>query len=109
GRHRGRRLGLVRRATAVTPGRYLEAALRRAGVDVVVADRIDWALLAGVEAVVVVESLLPPFPIVGDNPGTPVLFWAHHGEHHTAMHRRLVRRYRADAVLLAHSWHLAHH
>jgi hypothetical protein len=37
-----------------------------------------------------------------------VLFWAHHGEHHLAANLRLTRRYRVDAVLLAHSWHLAH-
>ncbi len=108
-RHRGRRLGLVRRPTATTPARYLEAGLRRAGVDLVVTARIDWTRLTDTEAVVIVESMLPAFPEIGDNPGIPVLFWAHHGEHHTAMHRRLVRRYRADAVLLAHSWHLAHH
>jgi hypothetical protein len=37
-----------------------------------------------------------------------VLLWAHHGEHHTDTQVRLVRHYGADAVLLAHSWHLAH-
>lgn len=108
GRHAGLRLGLVHRSTSTSPARYLTAALGRAGVDVVALEALDWARLAGVDAVVVVESPLPAFVVSGANPGVPVLLWAHHGEHHTAMHLRLVDRYGVDAVLLAHSWHLAH-
>lgn len=110
GRHRGRRVGLCVRRTERTPGRYLEAALHRAGVDVVrLQDRIDWTVLPDdLDAVVIVESPLPAPEVVGTSPGVPVLFWVHHGEHHVDLNVRLAQRYDADVVLLAHSWHLAH-
>jgi hypothetical protein len=38
----------------------------------------------------------------------PVVFWVHHGEHHLEGNVRLSRRYQADVVALAHSWHLAY-
>jgi hypothetical protein len=111
GRYSGRKMVLAYRRTETTPGRYLEVALERAGFEVRhVNDRLDWADVdAATEFVVFVESPHPAIEVVGTNPGIPVLFWAHHGDHSTDTHVRLTRRYGAHAVLLAHSWHLAHH
>lgn len=108
-RWQGTSIALAYRRTASNPGRYLEAALQRAGVHVTsYVDRVDFDVLAdGTAAVVFVESPYPPLDVSGEPP-CPVLFWVHHGEHHLAANLRLARRYRADAVLLAHSWHLAH-
>ena len=110
GRHAGRKIALVYRHTSTSPGRYLATALERSGADVVLFDgRLDWAdVAADTAAVVFVESPYPAMEITGSNPGIPVLFWVHHGEHHLNANLRLVDRYGADAVLLAHSWHLAH-
>lgn len=110
GRHRNVRIAVAYRRTVTSPGRYLEAALRRAGADVVTVEKtIDWDLLDdGLTALVIVESPYPAMEVHGTNPGVPVLFWVHHGEHHLDANLRLASRYRADAVLLAHSWHLAH-
>jgi hypothetical protein len=66
------------------------------------------AIDPGTAAVVFVESPYPALEVAGTNPGVPVLLWAHHGEHHTDAHLRLIARYGVDAILLAHSWHLAH-
>ena len=109
GRWQGTRVAVAYRRTASNPGRYLEAALQRAGVEVTsYVDRVDFDALAdGTTAVVFVESPYPPLDVAGE-PSCPVLFWVHHGEHHLAANLRLARRYRTDAVLLAHSWHLAH-
>ena len=97
------------RKTERNPGRYLEAALRRAGLDVVRTEIIDWDRIPpSARALVVVESPLPALAVRGTNPGVPVVLWAHHGEHHIDANIRLQRRYRAGLVLLAHSWHLAH-
>jgi hypothetical protein len=97
------------RNTGRNPGRYLHSALLDSGVEVTHWERIDWERLPeGTDAVVVVESPLPPLPVAGTNPGVPVLFWVHHGEHHLYTNLRLQRRYGAHLVLLAHSWHLAH-
>lgn len=108
-RWQGTRIALAYRRTLSNPGRYLEAALVRAGVDVSLhVDRVDLdALPDGTAAVVFVESPYPPLEVSGE-PSCPVLFWVHHGEHHLAANLRLAHRYRAEAVLLAHSWHLAH-
>ncbi len=104
-----RRVAVAYRRTRSSPGRYLEAALRREGHTVIEVDEvIDWESLGGVDALLVVESLLPRIESFGVNPGIPVLYWVHHGEHHLAANLRLARHYQADAVLLAHSWHLAH-
>jgi hypothetical protein len=110
GRHSGTVVVIAYRETATTPGRYLREALERAGVDVRhVGDRLDWASVGeDVAFVLFVESPYPAIGVVGENPGIPVLLWAHHGEHHTGAHLRLIRRYGVHAVLLAHSWHLAH-
>ncbi len=93
-----------------SPGRFLASALRRAGIRVSVADSVDWSGSAGqANAVVIVESPYPQLQVTGTRKsGVPVLFWVHHGEHHLAANLRLVDRYGADAVLLAHSWHLGH-
>ncbi|HLT97905.1 MAG TPA: glycosyltransferase [Acidimicrobiia bacterium] len=109
GRHRGRRLVLLYRHTPTTPGRYLHAALERAGVEVhAPGPHVEGEDAAGYDGVVVVESPYPP-PSIGDpRPDIPVLFWVHHGEHHLGANLRLVDRLRPDAILLAHSWHLAH-
>jgi hypothetical protein len=106
GRHRHRRLVLAFRSTPSSPGHYLARALTRAGVEVRVVDRVDLADHHDVDAIVVVESPTPPIEFVGSS-STPVVFWVHHGEHHIDGNVRLARRYGADLVLLAHSWHLA--
>jgi hypothetical protein len=82
----------------------------RAGIAVDLhTDEIDWRIIpADTNAVVFVEGPYPALTVKGRNPGIPVLFWAHHGEHHIPTNLRLVERYGAHAVLLAHSWHLAH-
>ena len=111
GRHRGISLSLVFHRTATTPAQYLETAAQRAGIEVNVHDgKLDWATVdSDCAAVVIVESPYPPIDIEGENAnGIPVLYWVHHGEHHLSANLRLADAYRADAVLLAHSWHLAH-
>lgn len=111
GRHTGRTVVLCARLTSTNPSRYLRAALERAGVTVVALDGVlDWdAVPADADGVVVVESPWPAMEVRGRRPsGVPLLFWVHHGEHHLPVNLRLARRYGADGVLLAHSWHLAH-
>lgn len=108
-RYRGDRVVICYRKTATNPGRYVEAALERSGLEVrVEVDRID---LSGVDPatrfVLFVESPYPALEVSGHT-DVPVLFWVHHGEHHLSANLRLADRYQADAVLLAHSWHLAH-
>ncbi|MDJ0498484.1 MAG: glycosyltransferase [Acidimicrobiia bacterium] len=110
-RHRGSSLALVFHRTTTTPAQYLEQAAQRAGIDVTVHDgKLDWTTVAAdTDAVVFVESPYPPIEVEGSNiHGIPVLYWVHHGEHHLAANLRLTDTYQADAVLLAHSWHLAH-
>lgn len=110
GRHRGVRIALAYRKTDSNPGRYLEAALLRAGIHVdVYTDRIDFdELHPGTTAVVFVEAPYPALSVRGETPDIPIAFWVHHGEHRLATNLRLASRYRADLILLAHSWHLAH-
>ena len=110
GRYRDLRIALCFRKTDTNPGKYLEAAMVRAGITVDLhTDEIDWnAVPTATDAVVFVEGPYPALTVMGTNPGIPVLFWVHHGEHHVATNLRLVDRYGAHAVLLAHSWHLAH-
>lgn len=110
GRHAGRKLVIAYRSTPTTPARYLHAALERAGIDVThVSDTLDWDTVdPDNAAVVIVESPYPALEATGAPKGIPTLLWAHHGEHRTDAHLRLVSRYGVDAVLLAHSWHLAH-
>lgn len=108
GRHRGRRVALCFRSTPAGPAHRLRAALERAGVEVVVGERIDFSDLPEVDLVLIVESPTPPIEMVGENPGIPVIFWVHHGEHHLDGNLRLAAAYGVDLVLLAHSWHLAY-
>lgn len=109
-RHSHLRIAMCYRKTDTNPGKYLEAAMTRAGIKVDLhTDGIDWRVIpADTTAVVFVEGPYPALTIRGENPGIPVVFWVHHGEHHVPTNLRLVDRYGADAVLLAHSWHLAH-
>lgn len=110
GRHAGTRLALCYRKTDSNPGKYLEAALERAGITVDLhIDSIDFDHLApGTNGVIFVEGPYPAIDVSGTTPDVPIVFWAHHGEHHLFANLRLAERYRADAVLLAHSWHMAH-
>lgn len=110
-RHRGRHVVVAARVTPTNPSRYLIEALERSGARVTVMDgTLDWeGLSEDADGVVVVESPYPALEEIGVRPASvPVLFWVHHGEHHLPANLRLASRYGADAVLLAHSWHLAH-
>lgn len=100
---------IVYRKTDRNPGRYVESALRRRGFETTHAESLMWdSVPARALGVVVVESPLPALPVSGTNPGIPVVFWVHHGEHHLPANVRLQRHYGAHAVALAHSWHLAY-
>lgn len=109
GRHEGSLIVLCYRKTRTNPGRYLEAALVRSGMQVrVETDHIDLSSVdPSARFVLFVESPYPAIEVTGSTE-VPILFWAHHGEHHIQANLRLANRYQADAVLLAHSWHLAH-
>lgn len=106
--HAGKRVVLCYRKSEINPGRYLEEALRRAGVQLrVETESIDLDTVTDdTDAVVFVEAPYPALQVTGST-GVPTLFWFHHGEHHLHANLRLADRYRADAVLMAHSWHLA--
>jgi len=110
GRYKHLRIALCYRKTDTNPGKYLEAALLRSGMTVdVYTEGIDWKTMpADTTAVLFVEGPYPALEVKGANPGIPVVFWVHHGEHHVPTNLRLVDRYGAHAVLMAHSWHLAH-
>ena len=109
GRHRGKRVVLCYRKTPTNPGRYIETALGRSGMDVrVETGRVDLDTIdSETSFVLFVESPYPALEVTGST-DAPVFIWVHHGEHHLHANLRLADRYRADAVLLAHSWHLAH-
>jgi hypothetical protein len=106
----GARVVVALRDGPTTPGRYVTAALERAGATVAVHDGVlDFGAVHPATAfVLVVESPYPALEVKGDPGAVPVLFWVHHGEHHLDANLRLVERYHVDTVLLAHSWHLAH-
>lgn len=106
GRHRRRVVVLAFRSTPSGPGHYLARALKRAGVEVRMTDRIDLSQHSDADAVLIVESPTPPIEITGHS-DVPIVFWVHHGEHHLDGNLRLAARYGADLVLMAHSWHLA--
>jgi hypothetical protein len=111
GRHAGMRIAFAYRRSDTTPAQYLESAAERAGIKVERFDgAIDWANVhPDTTAVVFVESPYPAVEITGSNErGIPVLFWVHHGEHHLSANLRLARHFGAHAILMAHSWHLAH-
>ena len=104
-------VNIVARFTATTPARYLASGFSRAGFEVERWDgTINWDETSPRSLMTVfVESPYPALEEQGMASGdAPVLFWAHHGEHHQQANLRLADRYGADAVLLAHSWHLAH-
>lgn len=108
GRHSGREVVLCYRRSEINPGKYLEAGLRRSGATVrVETERIDLSSVdPGTSFVIFVEGPYPALEVTGTTK-TPTLFWFHHGEHHLNANLRLIDRYRVDAVLMAHSWHLA--
>lgn len=110
GRHQGRKVVLVYRKTDTNPGKYLEAALDRSGADVrLETNGLDFDSVASdTDFVLFVEGPYPALEVAGSTPDLPILFWFHHGEHHLQANLRLTDRYRADAVLMAHSWHLTH-
>jgi hypothetical protein len=107
-RHQGRKVILCYRKTDSNPGKYLESALRRSGAHVrletegIDLDQVD----PETDLIVFIEGPYPALEVTGTTEAA-TLFWAHHGEHHLHTNLRLANRYRADAVLLAHSWHLA--
>jgi hypothetical protein len=108
-RHAGKRVTMCYQATDTNPGRYLRAAFERAGVEV---DHrypsVDLSTISeDTDAVLFIESPYPAVEVIGDT-ACPVLYWVHHGEHHLNQNLRLARRYQADAILLAHSWHLGY-
>ncbi|MPZ52954.1 MAG: glycosyltransferase [Acidimicrobiia bacterium] len=109
GSHRGRKVVIAYRKTDSNPGKYLEEALRRSGATVrLETNAVDFDTVdEDTDFVVFVEGPYPALEISGGPSPCPVLLWAHHGEHHLFANIRLVKRYRADAVLLAHSWHMA--
>ncbi len=108
-RHQGRKVVLCYRRSEINPGKYLEAGLVRSGAEVrVETEGIDLTSIdPDTDFVVFVEGPYPALDVRGET-DAPVLFWFHHGEHHLHANNRLVDRYRADAVLMAHSWHLAY-
>lgn len=110
GRHRGRKIVMAYRRTDTNPGKYLEEALRRSGAEVrLEIDAVDFDTVpADTDFILFVEGPYPAIEVTGEVPDLPILFWFHHGEHHLHANLRLTDRYRADAVLMAHSWHLAH-
>lgn len=110
GRFEGRKVLIAYRKTDSNPGKYLESALHRSGAEVrLETDTLDFdSIEAGTDFVLFVEGPYPAINVSGATPEIPILFWFHHGEHHLHANLRLVDRYRADAVLMAHSWHLSH-
>lgn len=109
GRHSGRKVVLCYRKSEINPGRYLQAGLERSGVDLEVhTTGIDLSAVdPTTDFVIFVEGPYPALDVEGETP-VPTLFWFHHGEHHLHANLRLADRYRADALLMAHSWHLAY-
>ncbi|MGA7096973.1 MAG: glycosyltransferase, partial [Acidimicrobiia bacterium] len=109
GRHSDRSVILCYRKSEVNPGRYLEEGLRRSGAKVrVETESIDLSRIEpSTDLVVFVEGPYPSLTVTGSTE-VPIVFWFHHGEHHLHANLRLTDRYRADAVLMAHSWHLAY-
>lgn len=108
GRFSNKKVVICYRKTDSNPGKYLETALRRSGADVrLERDAIDLTELEpSTDVVLFVEGPYPALEVTGTT-DIPTLFWVHHGEHHIYTNVRLANRYRADGVLLAHSWHLA--
>ncbi len=108
GRHASRKVVLCFRKSEINPGKYLEEGLRRSGAEVrLETEAIDLSEVdPSTDFIIFVEGPYPALDVKGETP-VPVLFWFHHGEHHLHANTRLADRYHADAVLMAHSWHLA--
>lgn len=109
-RDRAGKVVVVYRHQPYSPGRYLAEGFRLLGLEVHTPTVVNWEQIGAWDplGVVIVESVLPPFLVTGTNPGIPVVFWVHHGEHHLSLNLRLRQRYGAHLVALAHSWHLSH-
>lgn len=109
GRHAGRSVVLCYRKSEINPGKYLEEGLRRSGATVrVETDGLDLGSIdPSTDLIIFVEGPYPALEVTGATT-IPTLFWFHHGEHHLHANLRLADRYQADAVLMAHSWHLAY-
>lgn len=101
--------------TAFTPGRYLEDALCRIGVEVdVYPTEIDFRAvdLDGYDALIFVESPpRAPVRIQGldriEEAGIPKLLWVHHGANRLQQNLKMCDDIRPDLVLMAHSLELA--
>ena len=108
-RFQDRKVVLCYRRTETNPGRYLENALKRSGATLrIEIDAIDLSTVdTDTDFIIFVESPYPALDVSGRT-DVPTLLWVHHGEHHLSANLRLVDRYRVDAVLMAHSWHLAY-
>ena len=109
GRHSDRKVVLCYRRSDINPGKYLEEGLRRSGAQIrVETEGIDLGEVdPATDFIIFVEGPYPALEVTGYT-GVPTLFWFHHGEHHLHANLRLADRYQADAVLMAHSWHLAY-
>jgi len=98
--------------TEFTPGRYLEDALRKVGVEVdVVGAAVDFDQIDHdrYTAVLFVESpTRAPVEVRGaERVSRPKLFWVHHGQNRLAENLRLCEQFQPDLVLMAHSLQLA--
>lgn len=103
----GRSVLLLYGYTPNTPGRYLEDALRRAGVDVFRSDGDLTGLpIESINATIWVESPSKPYPVSSDNLPRPRVAWVHHGESRLAANAAYVTTLDPDLVLLAHSLHI---
>lgn len=107
---KGRRLLLIYGRTPYTPGRYLEDAMRRSGIDVTrFSDAPEEATPGDFDACMWIESPsrpTPRFETAAELP-RPRIAWVYHGEHRLAKNLDTVRAFDPDVVLLAHSLHLA--
>jgi len=98
--------------TPYTPGKYLERAFRRIGVNVtLVEDTIDFASVDMKQycAVLFVESpARPPVTVINrDQVNIPVMFWIHHGQNRLDFNLQLCEMYKPDLILMSHSLELA--
>ncbi len=95
-----------------TPGRYLEDGFRELGVPLeVVTDELDGNQIQAdkYEGIIFIESPNAPKARNMDSCDLPRMFWIHHGKHHLKRNLELIRHYRPEIILMAHSLHLAKH
>jgi hypothetical protein len=96
--------------TLTTPGRYLEEGFRKLGIPIEVetdslhGDQLSTKKYLGV---IFVESPSPPKAFNMEACEVPRLFWIHHGKHHLQQNLELVKQYRPNMILMAHSLHLS--